>query len=200
MPKRIILASPGKQHYKKYFSKGLSIAGAILLALKDGGETFLEGMPDYYGFGPYKKLFGVGKYRRKNINKKTLNTNLYRLQKQGLIVKDPKQKIFVLTQDGEKLLLEVDNRMLIFQKHWDGKLRLVFFDIPEIKKRWREWLRKELALMRFQKIQESVYVGKYPLPQSFYKEINYQELDDYVFVITAGEIDKQKEILKVFES
>ena len=132
--------------------------------------------------------------------KEIVRTNLYRLQKQGLIIKDPKQKVFVLTPEGKRILLEIDNRILIFQKPWDGKLRLVFFDIPEIKKRWREWLRKELGLMGFQKIQESVYVGKYPLPQSFYKEISHQELDEYIFVITAGEIDKQEKILKVFEN
>lgn len=199
MPKRIILTSSEKQNYEKYFSKGLGIAGGILLALKDGGVSFLEGMPDYYGFGPYKKFFGVGKYRKKDINKKTLQTNLYRLQKQGLITKDPKQKVFVLTPEGKRILMEIDNRMLIFEKPWDGKLRLVFFDIPEAKKRWREWLRKELNLMEFRKVQESVYVGKYPLPQSFYKEISHQELDEYVFIITAGEIDKQEKILKVFD-
>ncbi len=173
MPKRIILTSHEKQNYEKYFSKGLSIAGGILLALKEGGVSFLEGIPDYYWFGPYKKFFGVGKYRKTDIKKKTLQTNLYRLQKQGLILKDPKQKVFVLTPEGKRILMEIDNRMLIFQKPWDGKLRLVFFDIPETKKRWREWLKKELGLMEFHKVQESVYVGKYPLPQSFYKEISH---------------------------
>jgi len=199
MSKKIILSSVEKRNYDKYFTKGLSIAGAVLLSLKEGGVSFLEGMPDYYGFGPYKKFFGVGKYKRRNIKKQTLNVNLYRLQQQGLIVKDPKQKIFALTQDGKKLLLEVNNRLLIFQKPWDKKLRLVFFDIPETMKAWRKWLRAELASFRFVKIQESVYAGKYPLPQSFYEEINQQGIDRYIFVITAGEIDKQYEILKMID-
>ena len=109
MPKRIILATPEKQNYEKYFSKGLSIAGAILLALKESGESFLEGMPDYYGFGPYKKLFGVGKYRRQNIKKQTLYMNLRRLQKQGLIVKDPKQKVFVPEERSAFLFAKITN-------------------------------------------------------------------------------------------
>jgi len=197
MAKKIILGSITKRNYNKYFSKGLSIAGAVLLNLKEGGESFLEGMPDYYGFAPYKKFFGVGKYKRKDIKKQTLKVNLYRLQQQGLIIKDPKQEIFVLTPEGKSLLLEVDNRLLIFQKPWDKKLRIVFFDIPEGLKFWRQWLRRELALLNFIKLQESVYIGKHPLPQSFYEEINQQGIDKYIFVITAGEIDKQEKILKI---
>lgn len=200
MPKKIILSKKSKtrRDYDKYFAKGLSIAGAILLGLKDMGVDYLESMPDYYGFAPYKKFFGVGKYKRKDVKKQTLRINLYRLQQQGLIVKDPKQKIFALTQDGKKLLLEVENRVLIFQKPWDKKLRIVFFDIPETKKAWRQWLRLELISLNFIKLQESVYVGKYPLPQSFYEEINQQGIDKHIFVITAQEIDKQAEILKLF--
>ena len=81
-----------------------------------------------------------------------IQTNLRRLQKKGLVLKSPKQKIFVLTEDGKKVLLEVENRLAIFQKPWDKKLRLVFFDIPEKKKLWRNWLRSELTALRFQKI------------------------------------------------
>jgi|YNPNPStandDraft_1061719.scaffolds.fasta_scaffold164239_1 DNA-binding PadR family transcriptional regulator len=199
MSKKIILSQKQKtrKNYEKYFAKGLSIAGAILLSLKEGGESFLEGLPDYYGAGIYKKFFGVGKYKRQNIKKQTLNINLYRLQQQGLIVKDPKEKIFVLTAEGKKLLLEVENRFLIFQKPWDKKLRLVFFDIPETQKIWRQWLRKELSLLGFVQIQESVYAGKYPLPQSFYEEINSLGIDKYIFVITAQEIDKEDEIIQL---
>jgi len=144
-------------------------------------------------------LFGVGKYRWQNVKKQTIRVNLCRLQKQGLIIKDPKQNVFAITEDGKKILLEVDNRLLIFQKPWDGKLRFVFFDIPEIKKLWRKWLRTELTSFRFVKIQESVYAGKYPLPQSFYEEINNQGLNRCVFVITAENIDKQDEIIKMIE-
>lgn len=191
MPKKIILSSPEKRNYEKFFGKGLTIAGDILLGLKEAPKNFVEGLPTYYG--------GVGRYRRDNINKSTLQTNLYRLQKQGLIVKNPKMKVFVLTEEGKKIMLEVENRLAIFQKPWDGKLRLVFFDIPEKKKLWRNWLRGELVSLRFQKIQESVYAGKYPLPKSFYEEINQQGINEYIFVITAGEIDKQESILKALE-
>jgi DNA-binding PadR family transcriptional regulator len=190
MSKKIIFSSPEKRIFEKIFGKGLSIAGAILLALKDGGETFLEGVPDYYGLKMYKKMFGIGKYRKNSINKNTLQTNFYRLQKQGLIIKIPKQKIFALTEDGKKILLEVEDRLAIFQKPWDKKLRLVFFDIPERKRSWRNWLRSELSALRFQKIQESVYVGKSPLPKSFYEEINQQGMNKYIFVITAGTFNK----------
>lgn len=191
MPKKIILSRPEKRNYEKFFGKGLTIAGDILLGLKEAPKNFMEGLPTYYG--------GVSRYRRDNVNRNTLKTNLYRLQKQGLITKVPKQKVFVLTEEGKKIMLEVENRLAIFQRPWDGKLRLVFFDIPEKKKLWRNWLRNELVALRFQKIQESVYAGKYPLPKSFYEEISQQGINEYILVITAGEIDKRESILKLLE-
>ncbi len=200
MAKKIILSSVERRNYDKYFAKGLSIAGAILLSVKEGVESLDKGLPDYYSFDITRRIFGTKKFHRENIKKQTLNVNLHRLQKRGLIVKNPKQKVFALTQDGEKLLLEVENRLSVFQKPWDKKIRLVFFDIPETKKIWRQWLRAELLSLKFYKIQESVYAGKYPLPKSFYEEMNRQGIDKYIFVITAGEIDKQNEFLKLIES
>ena len=200
MPRKIILSSPEKRNYEKFFGKGLSIAGNILLALKDAPKNFEEGLPSYYGFDIAKKIYyNPNKKPKLEINKNTLRTNLRRLKEKGLITKNPKQKVFVLTQEGKKIIMQVENRLAIFQRPWDGKLRLVFFDIPEKKKLWRNWLRSELINLRFQKIQESVYAGKYPLPQSFYEEINQQGINECVFIITAGEIDKQESILKVLE-
>lgn len=200
MPKKIILSPPEKRNYEKFFGKGLTIAGDILLGLKEAPKNFADGLPSYYGFDIAKRFYYNPKKKRKvEVNKSTLQTNLYRLQKQGLIVKNPKMKVFVLTEEGKKIMLEVENRLAIFQKPWDGKLRLVFFDIPEKKKLWRNWLRGELIALRFQKIQESVYAGKYPLPKSFYEEINQQGINEYIFIITAGEIDKQESILRVLE-
>ena len=64
----------------------------------------------------------------------------------------------------------IENRYLVLNKPWDGKLRIVIFDIPEHKKGWRDWIRQELILLQFQQLQKSVHIGKYPLPESFYKE------------------------------
>ena len=157
---------------QKFFKKGLSASSYILFALQEGGKSFLREMPSSYApFGFLKDVSGVNPYKKPKLKKETIRTNLYRLKKQGLIEKDSKQKIYCLTDDGKKFIANIKNRYLILKKPWDGKLRLVIFDIPEKKKRWRESIRQELILMQFQQLQKSVYIGKYPVPESLCKEI-----------------------------
>ncbi len=88
---------------------------------------------------------------------------------------------------------------MILKKPWDGKLRIVIFDIPEKKKYWREAMRRELSLMQFKQLQRSVYVGKHPLPESFCKEIEEAGLGQYIFIFTVDKVDRKKEILDLLE-
>lgn len=185
---------------KKIFMSGLNASAYILLSLYEAGEVFLEGLPDCYpGFKLMKQMAGVSKYRRYNFKKKTITANLSRLKNQGLVAKDPTKKIYYLTPQGKELTMYIEDRYEILKNPWDKKIRIVVFDIPENKKHWRRWLRQELSLMQFERLQDSVYVGKYPLPESFYKDLAENDIEDCVFILTAGEIGRQDKILKLFE-
>jgi len=184
---------------QQFFKKGLNGVSYILLALSEIGEGFLKDLPDCYpGFKLMKDLFGVS-YRGRKIKKETIKVNLYRLKKRGLITQDPKEKYYFLTDEGEEFVSYIKNRFSILKQPWDGKLRIVIFDIPEKKKYWRKWLRDELNLMQYQLLQKSVYIGKHPLPESFYKALIKNYLTEYIFILTIGEIDKKEEILKMFK-
>ncbi len=185
----------------KLFTKGLDAMSFILTSLYENvqlaQETFLMGCPQYPGFGLVRAMLGAG--RPPKFRKETIRVNLYRLEKQGLIVKDPEQKIYYLTEKGEEFTSYIKNRYLILKEKWDGKLRLVIFDIPERKKNWRYSLRQELVLMQYKQLQKSVYVGKYPLPESFVKEIEEAGLGKNFFIFTVDQTDRQEEILKIFQ-
>lgn len=184
---------------QKFFEKGFNAATYILFSLKEQGKLLLSEFPSSYPqFKLMKEVFGVD-YRGPKLKQETLKTNLHRLKKKGLIAKDPRQKVYYLTDRGEEFVSYIKNRYLILKKPWDGKLRLLIFDIPEEKKHWREWIRQELLLMQFQQLQKSVYVGKNPLPESFYQEIKEAGLVSYIFILTAGEIDRKEEVLKLLE-
>lgn len=160
----------------------------------------MEELPDSYpGFALMKQMFGVGRYGKIDFKKETVKTNLRRLREQGLIEKAPKEKIYCLTDKGKEFVSYIENRYLILKKPWDGKLRIVIFDIPEKKKYWREAIRKELLLMQFQLLQKSVYVGKYPLPESFYKEIEEAGLGGYVFIFTVDKVGRKAAILELLK-
>ena len=184
---------------RRFFKKGLNGTSYVLLALSEVGKGFLRDLPNCYpGFELMKSLFGVD-YRGRKIKKETIKINLYRLKKQGLITQDPKEKYYLLTDEGEEFVSYIKNRFSILKQPWDGKLRIVTFDIPEKKKYWRKWLREELNLMQYQILQKSVYIGKHPLPESFYKTITKNYLTEYIFILTVGDIDKKEKILKMFK-
>lgn len=187
---------------KRLFKKGINAASYLLLLLKEQGEfflqTFLDGLPNTYpGFAILKDIFGYDS--QKPIGKKTIKVNLSRLGKQGLIMEDPKREVCFLTEKGKEMVDYIYDRYAILDKPWDRKIRIIIFDIPEKKKEYREWLRSELFLLEFKSLQKSVYIGKHPLPKSFYRDINDFQLNQYICVFTVGEIDREKEILGILE-
>ncbi len=186
---------------RKFFEKGMDASAYILLAIGEQGELFLRGMPTCYpAFGLMKKAFNVYPYNKKQVVKReTIRVNLHRLKKQGLIAKDPKKAIYCLTDEGKEFVIYIKDRYAVLKQPWDGKLRIVIFDIPEERKGRRVWLRQELVLLQYCQLQKSVYIGKSPLPKSLYQEIARQGLNGYVFILTAGEIDKKEKILKILK-
>ena len=69
----------------------------------------------------------------------------------------------VLTKNGQKKALEYQINELKIKKpdKWDGKWRIVIFDIPEKKKKAREVLRAKLKDLGFKELQKSVFVLPY---------------------------------------
>lgn len=72
--------------------------------------------------------------------------------------------VYKLTKKGKKKLnkLIVDEMCLKIPKKWDGKWRLVIFDIPESFAKDRYALRKKLKEMNFYQCQKSVWIHPFP--------------------------------------
>ena len=84
-----------------------------------------------------------------------------RLVKRGLLVyQDNKLR---LTPKGEAVLrmLELHEFRLKRPKRWDGKWRVLVFDIPEKRKKTREQVRKTLLVIGFIRLQDSVWIYPY---------------------------------------
>src|SRR3990167_8890730 len=58
----------------------------------------------------------------------------------------------------------------IFKKNTPRNL-LIIYDIPEGKKKERDWFRRQLINLQFKMIQKSVWVGPSPLPGEFKRYI-----------------------------
>lgn len=187
--------------FKKVFKKGLNASAYILFAAKDFGGTFsqnfIEEFPNnYQGLYLLKIIFGYDS--KKRFRKNTIQVNISRLKKEGLIAEN-KNKKFYLTNKGEEMILYIKDRYSILEKPWDKKIRIVIFDIPERKKHLREWLRAELGLLMFRPLQKSVYIGKYPLPNDLYQDLIKNELFNNVHIFTVDKADKQEELIKLLE-
>lgn len=68
-----------------------------------------------------------------------------------------------LTTTGEQRLRELELRDFHFKKpkKWDGRWRILIFDIPEAKKAIRDKIRRTLIAIGFVRLQDSVWIFPY---------------------------------------
>lgn len=154
-------------------------------------EAFLN--PSYYGEPPSFSLDDLlvsqEKAKKKNIPKKlAIRHSIWRLQKQGFVKKEG--ELYNLTEKGKKLARRILNIKKVAEQKWDGKYRVVIFDIPEKEHKWRNWFRHELLLLQYKPLQESVFVSKLPLTSDLVKEIKRMKMGNCVNYLLVDKIYK----------
>lgn len=103
-------------------------------------------------------------------NKRHLRTAINRLQRRNLVCAEriDKKLIFALTEAGESEAQKIKLKLQMAKpKRWDGKWRIIIFDVPEKLRGKRDLLRKELNNFGFTQLQRSVWAYPYPLPKEF---------------------------------
>jgi phenylacetic acid degradation operon negative regulatory protein len=85
-----------------------------------------------------------------------------RLEKEGLIFY--KGPVAQLTEKGKRklYLLQAKETLSKRPKRWDGRWRLMIFDIPEYRKTIRDKVRQTLRSCGFYQLQKSVWMYPYP--------------------------------------
>jgi len=132
------------------------------------------------------------------LKKTSYRSTLYRLKNKGLIFYSD-EKGYKLTKNGDLYYKGLIDKLSNRKSNWDGKYRIIFFDIKEIFKRERNWLRRELVLLDFQPLQKSVYIGKWPLPEEILNVIHQKGLRNNVRIMTVGEVDDES-IFNILEN
>ena len=184
-----------KQKLKKL---PLSMAKIIFVVLKEVGEITVESF--FHNSHAGRFGFGYGPRHYRNYQ-----STMSRLVKNGFVSK--KDGIYRLTEDGEKepffSLLELhrfDDRSQQKAKSekWDEKWRIIFFDIPEKKRRYRDELRSMLKVIGFKEFQKSIWVYPYKVP-SFLKDILFEEgIKQYTRLITTNDIEYDIDLRRKF--
>ena len=89
-----------------------------------------------------------------------INRSRKALKKRGLLKEE--KGFLTLTPAGQRELLRIElgeRRLKSFR--WDGRWRVLIFDIPEYRKKDREKLRRTLQSVGFLRLQDSVWIFPY---------------------------------------
>lgn len=145
--------------YKYYFKKPRSeIVKDIFKWLAIAGAVYIAGSSPYFTLNLIKNIRRWQKYKKR----KRLGEAFKRLQKQGCIeIREKNKQIYInLTEKGKKIAgwFQIDALKIKQSKKWDGKYRIVIFDIVQLKKFYRELLRGKLKELRFYRLQDSVWI------------------------------------------
>ncbi|MFA6494940.1 MAG: hypothetical protein WC246_01055 [Candidatus Paceibacterota bacterium] len=126
------------------------------------------------------------------------------LEQDGMVHKIVEERgiIVTITRQGKQKLRSLENTMetSLPTARYGAKpevagsgVTIVTFDIPEEKRRKRDWLRNALRDLGFAMVHKSVWMGKDGVPEDFLRDVRDLALGDYVeiFQITkAGSLRK----------
>ena len=82
---------------------------------------------------------------------------------------------------------------------WDGKWRIVVFDIPVKQNPGREALRKKMKNLGFKQLQKSVWIIPWECEDEMLFIAEMYKVEKYVEIITADNILHEKEFRQVFQ-
>jgi len=138
----------------------------------------------------------------KKINEKELRDEIRKLYQIKWIEKEEKADgsyTILLTDKGKlKTLTYHFQEMKIKKKNWDGKWRIVIFDIPEKLKKSRDALRRKLKNLGFYELQKSAFVFPYQCQNEIEFVIEFFNLRKYVRFGILERIDNGLYLKKIF--
>jgi len=145
----------------------------------------------------FEPSFMKSKYRKYSFNK-----SLAKLKNTGLIVfeKTKKGNFARLTSKGETKLrqLELNDYQIKKPKRWDGKWRILAFDIKEERKSVRNKIRHTLRQIGFIRLQDSVWIYPYDCEDLIMLlKADFKIGKDLIYII-ADSIENDKNLCKSF--
>lgn len=92
------------------------------------------------------------------------------------------------TTTGSDRLRKIQFSHLEMAKPWDGKWRIVMYDIPEEKKAAREQIRRLIKQLGFVQLQRSVWIHPLPCFEEFIRIKQAHSLESTLILIETDEI------------
>ncbi len=154
----------------------------------------------------YRKL-GILIREWKEVDKRSIKRSVRRLCNEKLVreVVQPDGSFkLVLTEEGKRQariqFLFGNSIKFKNKRQWDGKWRVVMFDIPEKSREFRTILREHLWELKFYRIQQSVFVSPHPCEKQLAELVSLYRADSFVRIMSVDWIDNEQKLKKHFFS
>lgn len=160
-----------------------NITNFILLVLEKAVDGYVRFDDLIHHSGRY--AYGAGwEYP---LKKASLAQGLKRLRENGLVdfVDDEKLMIRLTDQGRERAVLA---KIKLGDQKWDGKWRLVIFDVPEKRRALRDLLRSKLKQWDFIYLQQSVWATKKDCTKALRDFIKSVGIRDWVMVVETDDL------------
>lgn len=145
-------------------------------------------------FASFKKDYDPNFWKKYNFA--YLKRTIKRLEKQKLIKIEQKDntQIVKIAQAGRQKILKYTLETLKIKppKVWDGKWRIVIYDIPDKKQYLRALIRGNLKNLGFLAIQESVYLIPFPCEEQIEFLRSFYNLGEHIKMIRADKIENER--------
>lgn len=171
----------------------------ILLILLGGVALGLSGSPRQ----SFRMLDKIAK-EWKAINEQQLRRSIRALYESKLVEEKQNKDgtiTLILSEKGKRkaLTYNIDEMQIKVPAHWDGKWRIVLFDIPETIRGSRETIRFYLKNLEFYEFQKSVFVHPFDCQNEIEYIIENFQLRKFVRFVVADFIDNELHLKKHFK-
>lgn len=126
------------------------------------------------------------------------------MKRQGLIRQTADDYVhgLELTNAGKTRLRKYDYSSLEIPipSEWDGRWRLVFFDIPERLHTTRKVLTSKLRLLGFQQLQQSIWIYPFPCRSVIEAVSEHLGVSRYITHVEINEINNSSKLVARFSS
>lgn len=129
-----------------------------------------------------------------HFNRRKLKAEIKRLQKIGVIEETLQggELLFKLTEKGkEKVLKYRLEKLSLLHNKWDGKWRLVIYDIPKGKKNQADAFRRLLKKLELLQLQKSVYLTPYACKNEVEFLKTLYGIEEHVTLLTVSGIEHE---------
>jgi hypothetical protein len=108
------------------------------------------------------------------------------------------ERFVKITKKGELKILLAKSQ-ISKKKNWDGKWRVIIFDIPEESREARNRFRHMIKNLNYTQLQASVFVSPYPINKEAVEYLKKTGLIKYIRFLKVEEIDDDSGLRKFFK-